>query len=62
MLDRGYNVICLDKLLFGDAGIKQYMGVSGFKLVVDDTRTFNPEVLNAVDAIVDLQPYRNQTP
>ncbi|MEM4603676.1 MAG: NAD(P)-dependent oxidoreductase [Candidatus Nezhaarchaeales archaeon] len=54
LLDRGYNVICLDKLLFGDAGIKQYMGVSGFKLVVDDTRTFNPEVLNGVDAIVDL--------
>jgi len=54
LLDRGYNVVCLDKLLFGDVGIKQYVGIGGFKLVVDDTRSFNSEVLNGVDAIVDL--------
>jgi len=33
-----------DKLLFGDVGIREYVGMSGFKLVVDNTRTFNPEV------------------
>ncbi|MEM3545938.1 MAG: NAD(P)-dependent oxidoreductase [Candidatus Bathyarchaeia archaeon] len=54
LLDEGYSVICLDRLIFGDAGIKPYIGMSNFKLVVDDTRTFNSEILNGVNAVVDL--------
>jgi len=54
LLERGYTVVCLDKLFFGDKGIKPYVGTRGFKLVVEDTRTFNPEVLDGVSVVVDL--------
>lgn len=54
LLDEEYSVICLDRLIFGDIGVKPYMGMTNFKLIVDDTRTFNPESLNGVDAVVDL--------
>jgi nucleoside-diphosphate-sugar epimerase len=53
LLEKGYEVICLDRLVFGDRGIRQYDGMKGFKLIVDDTRTFNPEILRDVD-VVDL--------
>ena len=54
LLEEGYDVVCLDKLVFGDVGVKPYMGMSNFELVVEDTRTFNPEILNGVDVVVDL--------
>lgn len=54
LIDGGYDVICLDKLVFGDVGIRPYMGIRNFKLIVDDTRTFDPEVLDRVDIVIDL--------
>jgi len=54
LLDKGYDVVCLDKLFFGDKGVKSYIGMRGFKLITEDTRTFNPEILKAVDVVVDL--------
>ncbi|MCS7112709.1 MAG: NAD(P)-dependent oxidoreductase, partial [Candidatus Bathyarchaeota archaeon] len=54
LLDEGYSVICLDKLIFGDIGIRQYIGMRNFKLIVDDTRTFDPQILNKVNIVVDL--------
>jgi nucleoside-diphosphate-sugar epimerase len=54
LLEKGYEVICLDKLIFGDKGIKKYVNAGGFKLIVDDTRTFNPKILQNVDVVVDL--------
>ena len=54
LLERGYSVVCLDKLFFGDKAVKPYMGMKDFKLVVEDTRTFNPEILKGVDTVVDL--------
>ena len=54
LLKGGFDVVCLDKLFFGDKGVKQYVDAKGFKLVVEDTRTFNPDALRGVDVVVDL--------
>ena len=54
LLDKGYEVVCLDRLIFGDRGIKRYLGIRNFRLVIDDVRTFNPELLRNTDAVVDL--------
>lgn len=54
LLKRGYNVICLDRLFFGDKGIKPYMNMSNFRLIVEDTRTFDPSILEGVDVVIDL--------
>jgi nucleoside-diphosphate-sugar epimerase len=54
LLEKGYEVLCLDRLIFGDKGIKRYEGIRDFKLIVDDTRTFDPEGLHDVHAVVDL--------
>ncbi|MEM2405736.1 MAG: NAD(P)-dependent oxidoreductase [Candidatus Methanomethylicaceae archaeon] len=54
LIEKGYDVICLDKLIFGDEGIKSYINMKNFKIIVDDTRTFNPEILSRVDIVVDL--------
>ena len=54
LLKKGYDVVCLDRLFFGDNGVKPYIGMGGFKLIIEDTRTFNPEILKSVDVVVDL--------
>jgi len=54
LLQKGYEVICLDKLYFGDIGIRNLIGERGFKLVKEDTRRFDPNVLDSVDVVVDL--------
>jgi len=54
LLEEGYKVVCLDKLIFGDRGIKNYIGASNFKLIIDDTRTFDPQILHNIDVVVDL--------
>lgn len=54
LLDNGYEIVCLDRLLFGDGGIKRYLSSGNFKLVAEDTRTFSPELLRNIDAVVDL--------
>jgi nucleoside-diphosphate-sugar epimerase len=54
LLEEGYEVVCLDRLIFGDKGIRNYIGTSNFKLIVDDTRTFDPQILHGIDVVVDL--------
>jgi len=54
LLERGYEVICLDRLIFGDKGVKKCIDVDNFRLIIDDTRTFDPEILHGVDVVVDL--------
>ncbi|MCX8176609.1 MAG: SDR family oxidoreductase, partial [Candidatus Bathyarchaeota archaeon] len=54
LLEKGFNVVCLDKLFFGDNGIKQFVGMGNFKLIVDDTRTCSPEIFDGVEVLVDL--------
>jgi nucleoside-diphosphate-sugar epimerase len=54
LLNKDYEVICLDKLIFGDKGIKKYLNRDNFKLVIEDTRNFKPELLHNVDIVIDL--------
>jgi nucleoside-diphosphate-sugar epimerase len=54
LLDKGYEVVCLDRLVFGDKGVRKYMGSGNFKLIIDDTRTFDPGILRGIDVVVDL--------
>jgi len=56
LMNRGFEVLCLDALLFGDVGIRDLAGERGFKLIVGDTRTFDPSSVewSRVEAVVDL--------
>jgi len=56
LIDRGFEVLCLDALLFGDIGIRSLVGEKSFKLVVGDTRTFDPVSVewSGIEAVVDL--------
>jgi len=54
LLQKGCEVICLDKLYFGDMGVRDLIGERGFKLIREDTRHFDPNVLDSVDVVVDL--------
>ncbi len=54
LLGKGYDVICIDRLLFGDEGIRDFIGDKRFKLVKEDVRSYDPSVLVGVDAIIDL--------
>jgi len=59
MLAKGYEVVCLDRLFFGVDSVKDLLGESGFKLVKDDIRWFDPSILSEVDAVVDLAALSN---
>ena len=54
LLKKGYKVVCLDKLYFGDVGVRDLIGEKNFKLIREDTRYFDPEVLSSVDVVIDL--------
>jgi nucleoside-diphosphate-sugar epimerase len=57
LLDRGYDVICLDRFFFGLDPIKEV--ADKIKIVKDDIRWFNPVVLDGVYAVFDLAALSN---
>jgi len=57
LLEKGYNVTCLDRLFFGTDSIKDI--ADKVTLVKDDIRFFNPEILKGVDAVFDLAALSN---
>jgi len=57
LLERGYEVIILDRLFFGKDSIKEIE--DQVKVVKDDIRWFNPDVLEGVDAVFDLAALSN---
>jgi nucleoside-diphosphate-sugar epimerase len=57
MLEKGYEVTCLDRLFFGAEPVKDVK--DKVTLIKDDIRWFDPEVLNEVDAVVDLASLSN---
>ncbi|MGD9131093.1 MAG: SDR family oxidoreductase [Candidatus Bathyarchaeota archaeon] len=57
LLEKGYNVTCLDRLFFGTDSIKDI--ANKITLVKDDIRFFNPEILKDVDAVFDLAALSN---
>lgn len=57
LLDKGYDVIILDRLFFGRDSIKDIS--DRIKLVKDDSRSYDPNLLNGVDAVLDLAALSN---
>jgi nucleoside-diphosphate-sugar epimerase len=57
LLERGYRVTCLDRFFFGKDSIKEIE--DKIRIVKDDIRHFNPEVLSGVDAVIDMASLSN---
>ena len=57
LLERGYSVVCLDRLFFGIDPLKDIL--DRIKLVKDDIRWFDPSILNGIDAVIDLASLSN---
>ena len=59
LLDKGYEVLCLDRLFFGKETVADIMGNPNFHLLKDDIRWFDPQVLDGVDVVMDLASLSN---
>jgi len=57
LLEKGYDVVCLDRFFFGYDSIKDIE--DQIKVVKDDVRWFDPSILNGVDAVFDLAALSN---
>jgi nucleoside-diphosphate-sugar epimerase len=57
LLEKGYDVTCLDRLFFGTDPIKDI--TDKIRLVKDDIRWFKPETLKGIDAVFDLASLSN---
>lgn len=59
LLRKGYEVRCVDKLIFGRDVVNHIMGERSFELIEADVRNADPEVLRGVDCIVDMAAIAN---
>jgi len=59
LLEKGYKVKCLDRFFFGKESLADVSTNSDLELIEDDIRWFDPDLLNGVDAIVDLAALSN---
>lgn len=57
LLEKGYDVVCLDRFFFGMESVKEI--ADKIKVIKDDIRWFEPEVLRGVDAVFDLASLSN---
>ncbi len=57
LLEKGYDVACLDRLFFGMNPIKEI--ADKIRLIKDDIRWFKPEILKGIDAVFDLASLSN---
>ncbi|MEM1986533.1 MAG: SDR family oxidoreductase [Nitrososphaeria archaeon] len=57
LLEKGYQVICLDRFFFGLEPIKDIE--DKMKVIKDDVRWFDPDILKGVDAVLDLASLSN---
>jgi nucleoside-diphosphate-sugar epimerase len=57
LLEKGYDVTCLDRLFFGINPIKDI--TDKITLIKDDVRWFKPEILKGIDAVFDLAALSN---
>ncbi len=57
LLERGYDVVILDRLFFGTDPIKDIL--DQVKLIKDDVRWFDPSVLDGIDVVMDLAALSN---
>ncbi|MFB0562654.1 MAG: NAD-dependent epimerase/dehydratase family protein [Candidatus Lokiarchaeia archaeon] len=59
LLNRGYEVICLDRLFFGKEPLKRLIDNPKFTVIKEDTRWFDPKILEGVDTVMDLAALSN---
>lgn len=59
LLEKGYEVICLDRFFFGKETLNDVSANSNLKFVKDDIRWFDSNLLKGVDAVVDLASLSN---
>lgn len=57
--ERGYKVICLDRLFFGKETLKKVIDDPKFELIQDDIRWFDPKILEGIDVVMDLAALSN---
>lgn len=57
LLERGYDVIVLDRLFFGRESLREVE--DRIEIIKDDIRWFNPDVLGNVDVVFDLAALSN---
>jgi len=57
LLERSFNVTCLDRLFFGANPIKDI--ADKVNIIKDDIRWFKPELLKGIDAVFDLASLSN---
>jgi nucleoside-diphosphate-sugar epimerase len=57
LLEKGYEVTCLDRFFFGTEPIKDI--IDEITIIKDDVRWFNPEKLEGIDAVFDLASLSN---
>lgn len=57
LLEKGYDVTCLDRLFFGIDPLKDV--TDKIKLIKDDVRWFKPEILRGIHAVFDLASLSN---
>lgn len=58
LLDAGFGVTILDRFYFGDT-VRTLRDRPGFTTVEDDVRTFDPSLLDGIDAVCDLAALSN---
>jgi nucleoside-diphosphate-sugar epimerase len=52
LIDKGFNVKCLDMFYFGEEPIKHFK--NQIEVIEEDIRTFNPSVLKDIDIVINL--------
>lgn len=57
LIEKGYDVVCLDRLFFGTDPLRDV--ADKIRIVKDDIRWFEPEVLSGIDAVIDLASLSN---
>jgi len=59
LLERGYDVLCLDRFFFGKEPLEELANKPELKLMKDDIRWFSPQILKGVDVVIDLAALSN---
>jgi nucleoside-diphosphate-sugar epimerase len=59
LLERGYEVKCLDRFFFGKETLKKVIDNPKLEVIQDDIRWFDPKILEGIDAVMDLAALSN---
>jgi len=57
LIEKGFDVICLDRFFFGFDSIEEIR--DKIKMVKEDIRWFNPNILKDIDAVIDMASLSN---